>query len=183
MGHTKDSKDSKAALAEAERARINAAPVDQAAPPAYTVEGEPGSIPGEDLTPALGGLSLEETSLGTPSPDACLAHLRLLYAFQVLKNEIGYKNGIFDIWDERAVGGNPQVLAALREKRWALYVARAVDRYASWWQSFVPDMLLESDMIEPGVEGRDGRYAKFTSEAKPVRWTDEMLPPLGKMKS
>ncbi|KAH6686648.1 hypothetical protein F5X68DRAFT_11359 [Plectosphaerella plurivora] len=178
LGSSKDAKPSKAALAEQERAQRGPRAVQQVAPPAYTaVEEAPASVD-DVLTPALGGLSLTEALPGKPSGDACLAHLRLLYAFQVLKNEVGYHDGLFDIWDERAVGGNPQILAALREKRWALYVARAVDRYTAWWHSFVPEMLREADMVAPGVQGREGRYDQFTKEAKAAQWTEDMLPPI-----
>lgn len=195
MGFLSSSKDkkskaaeAKAAEAEAERTQ-NAGPraVQQIAPPAYSAQDDAAAAPAvlppadtDELTPALGGLSLAEPPSPTPSQDACLAHLRLLYTFQVLKNEIGYRDGLFDVWEERAVGGNPQVLAALREKRWALYLARAVDRYTAWWQSFVPDMLRESDMVAPGVEGREGRYHGFAKEAVPAQWTEDMLPPPGR---
>jgi hypothetical protein len=181
LGSSKDAKPSKAAVAEQERAQSGPRSVQQIAPPAYTVQEEAGSQVGDALAPALGGLSLTEALPGKPSPDACLAHLRLLYAFQVLKNEVGYNDGLFDIWDERAVGGNPQILAALREKRWALFVSRAVDRYTAWWHSFVPEMLREADMVAPGVEGREGRYDQFTKEAKAAQWTEDMLPPIGEL--
>ncbi|CRK11061.1 hypothetical protein BN1708_010005 [Verticillium longisporum] len=149
-------------------------------PPAYSAEPRNDAAPSAiavDLAPALGELNLSGTAAARPTPDACLAHLRLLFAFQVLKNEVGYTDGLWEIWDERAKG-SAQVLAALREKRWALYVARAVDRYGAWWQSFVPDMLLEADLVTPGVVGRTSRYVGFVQEAKPMKWTEEMLPPL-----
>ncbi|KAH6690175.1 hypothetical protein EV126DRAFT_483533 [Verticillium dahliae] len=163
------------------RAAATKPPADNTgAPPAYSVEPKNDAAPSAiavDLAPALGELSLSGAAAGKPTPDACLAHLRLLFAFQVLKNEVGYTDGLWEIWDERAKG-SAQVLAALREKRWALYVARAVDRYGAWWQSFVPDMLLEADLVTPGVVGRTSRYVGFVQEAKPMKWTEEMLPPL-----
>lgn len=166
------------------RAAATKPPADNTgAPPAYSVEPKNDAAPSAiavDLAPALGELSLSGAAAGKPTPDACLAHLRLLFAFQVLKNEVGYTDGLWEIWDERAKG-SAQVLAALREKRWALYVARAVDRYGAWWQSFVPDMLLEADLVTPGVVGRTSRYVGFVQEAKPMKWTEEMLPPLGKL--
>ncbi|KAI3555064.1 hypothetical protein CABS01_11525 [Colletotrichum abscissum] len=129
-----------------------------------------------------------------PTQDACLAHLRLLTAFNRLKTETGYRDGLWDIWDARAgttitpmkhtgtrngdgdsngtkseehnhkttkrapmdpdTGIKPELdldsLIRLREKRWAIYLGRAVDRYAAWWRSFGPDMLLESDMLVIG---------------------------------
>ncbi|KAG7042513.1 alpha-ketoglutarate-dependent sulfonate dioxygenase [Colletotrichum scovillei] len=128
-----------------------------------------------------------------PTQDACLAHLRLLTAFNRLKTETGYRDGLWDIWDARADTTTPMkhretpnvdgsgknsdnhnhktgkkapigpdtevghdleldILIRLREKRWAIYLGRAVDRYAAWWRSFGPDMLLESDMLVIGSE-------------------------------
>lgn len=179
FGRSKD-KDNKAALAEAERSR-SSNPHSDAAPPVYTTEAGGNSLPAdaEAIAASLGNLSLDEASPGKPAPDACLAHLRLLFAFQVIKNEVGYRDGLFDMWDERA-RGSPQVVSKLREKRWALYVARAVDRYTAWWNSFVPDMLLEGDMVAPGIADREGRYDAFVTEARPAQWTEDMLPPLGR---
>ncbi|KAM0277349.1 hypothetical protein ACHAQH_005865 [Verticillium albo-atrum] len=171
----------KARLAQQDRQAAAQPPADDShALPAYSVQAGDDTLPSAiavDLVPALGGLSLNGAPAARPTADACLAHLRLLFAFQVLKNEVGYTDGLFEIWDERAKG-NVKVVAALREKRWALYVARAVDRYTAWWRSFVPDMLLEADLVSPGMVGRTGRYMGFAKEAEPMRWTEGMLPPL-----
>ncbi|KXH32314.1 hypothetical protein CSIM01_05736 [Colletotrichum simmondsii] len=128
-----------------------------------------------------------------PTQDACLAHLRLLTAFNRLQTGTGYRDGLWDIWNARAsttattpmkhtdtrnsdgsgknsdkyktskeAPTNPDtelerdldldILIRLCEKRWAIYLGRAVDRYAAWWRSFGPDMLLESDMLIIGSE-------------------------------
>ncbi|TQN70022.1 hypothetical protein CSHISOI_05456 [Colletotrichum shisoi] len=104
-----------------------------------------------DLSAALGAVSLGPTPPhGTDSTeDTCLAHLRLLTAFNRLEKETGYRDGLWEIWDSRAkianAGGgndkaaaaaaagtlNPDVLVKLREKRWAVYVGRAVDQAIS----------------------------------------------------
>lgn len=160
------------------------------APPAYTPET---SRPLTDLSTTFTTLTL--SSSPTPTPDACLAHLRLLTALQRLKTETGYRSGLWEIHDSRAATANPSpanlkaadvgasaqlnedILVKLREKRWAVYVARAADRYASWWASFVPDMLRERDMVDPGP-GREDRYEGFTG-SRPMVWNADMLPPLG----
>ncbi|TID04052.1 Glycine-rich domain-containing protein 1 [Colletotrichum higginsianum] len=163
-----------------------------APPPAYgAATPQPSGSGPLDLPAVLGAVSLGPTPPhGTdPTEDACLAHLRLLTAFNRLKNETGYRDGLWEIWDSRAnVGGgndkaaaaagtpNPDVLVKLREKRWAVYVGRAVDRYAVWWRSFVPDMLLERDMVDPPEERRD-RYEGFP-RSEPMVWNADMLPPL-----
>ncbi|KAF6797079.1 alpha-ketoglutarate-dependent sulfonate dioxygenase [Colletotrichum musicola] len=164
------------------------------APPAYGSETtfRPLALP-SDLSTSFNTLSLNPTS--TPTPDTCLSHLRLLTALQRLKNETGYRSGLWAIHDSRAATANPSpaasnskaaeassgplnedVLVRLREKRWAVYVARAADRYASWWASFVPDMLLEKDMVDPRP-GREDRYEGFTG-SRPMVWNADMLPPL-----
>ncbi|KAI1880428.1 hypothetical protein JX265_002049 [Neoarthrinium moseri] len=111
-----------------------------------------------------------------PTVDTCLVHLKLLRAFEQLKSKIGYTDGLWEIWDSRALG-NVEVLAKLREKRWALYVARAVDRYQAWWKSFVPDMLTEKDILKRSPEGNPSRYAQFAAAHEPMRWTKDILPP------
>lgn len=151
-----------------------------ACPPAYNVlEGSTSIEAAEAALPsALSTLALLPPS-STPNVDTCLAHLKLLYVFEKLKVRIGMTNGLWDIWDSRAYNAGSDaardpkdVLALLREKRWALYVARAVGRYEAWWSIFVPDMLTDSDM----VEGKE-KYLNFT-ESQPTIWREDMLPPL-----
>lgn len=132
----------------------------------------------DDLATHFGSLNLSKTTMSVmPDPDSCLAHLRLLAAFEKLKNQVGLQDGIWDIWDKRAASADNSldVLVKLREKRWAIYVARAVDRYEAWWRSFESDMLLEEEMA---VGAGEERYSEFT-EAKPASWRANMLPPLG----
>ena len=91
-----------------------------------------------------------------PTADECLAHLKFLFAVHALKEDIGYTDGVFGLYDALAAvpddvvniplnlpdkQGPPATdderyrarLAQVREKRWALYVARAADRYEAWW--------------------------------------------------
>ncbi|KAF4832764.1 Glycine-rich domain-containing protein 1 [Colletotrichum tropicale] len=157
------------------------------APPAYT------SDPPSSLTDPLENLSIAQSPTAIPTEAHCLAHLRLLYAFNRLKTEKGYRNGLWNIFDSRAGSQTSahdskkaaipdpaepsiDILVKLREKRWAVYVARAVSRYEAWWSSFVPDMLLENDMLDPD-EGRKDRYEGFVRREGMV-WNADMLPPL-----
>ncbi|KAI8208595.1 hypothetical protein K4K53_013322 [Colletotrichum sp. SAR 10_77] len=157
------------------------------APPAYT------SDPPSSLTNPLENLSISQSPTAVPTEAHCLAHLRLLYAFNRLKTETGYRNGLWNIFDSRAgpqasatngknatipdpAEPNVDILVKLREKRWAVYVARAVSRYEAWWSSFVPDMLLEKDMLDPD-EGRKDRYEGFVRREEMV-WNADVLPPL-----
>jgi len=165
-------------------------------PPSYDALSNAPALSPEDIDQLNSGFS----SLSLPSvahevnPDTCLAHLKLLFAFHNLQETIGYTNGLWDIHigpqsdsmvlqDIRDVNDETkQLLIVLREKRWAIYVAKAVDRYEAWWNSFAKSPLTETDMCEDSV-----KYGAFTSDnhvdtAQPF-WNDSMLPPLGEWTS
>lgn len=153
--------------------------------PVYSHEGDsrlPPSDSNLEVTEKQ-GLGLNEDPLAfeaIPSVEACLTHLKLLRAFEGLKQKVGYTDGLWDIWDSRAQG-KLDILVKLREKRWALYVARAVNRYEVWWQSFVPRMLLEKDMIKQPGGTESSTYEGFVSQSEHIRWTTDILPPPGKL--
>jgi hypothetical protein len=80
---------------------------------------------------------------------------------------------------ERMRSKNLETLSEIREKRWALFVARAVDRYEVWWQAMVKitgaTPLKEHDMT-PGY----AKYSEFPSNTHgTMHWDEGMLPPLG----
>ncbi|TGJ78484.1 hypothetical protein E0Z10_g10278, partial [Xylaria hypoxylon] len=161
-----------------------------AAPPSYNATLATNMSP-EDVDQ----LNLAFSSLEVPlvaetvTADICLAHLKLLFAFQSLKEAVGYTDGLWQIHDSRVfpagkgTGGlqdtdklddeTKKNLSLLREKRWALYVARAADRYEAWWNSFPKNPLLEQDMAEDTA-----KYTSFASKP-PIKnpWKVE-LPPL-----
>ncbi|KAL2255371.1 hypothetical protein VTK26DRAFT_3506 [Humicola hyalothermophila] len=143
-----------------------------------------------------------------PSVDTCLAHLKLLFAIQNMKEDIGFTDGLWGLWDARA-GPNSQMasllsrpgvdkghapapaigermqdktlaaLSKIREKRWALFVAQAVDRYEAWWRALTTGLqarpLCEQDMtMAPSVV-----YSHFpTDTSATLAWGEQMLPPL-----
>jgi hypothetical protein len=136
-----------------------------------------------------------------PEPDTCLAHLKLLFAFQNLKEDVGYTDGLWGLWDTRAEGhmmvtdegevvesievnsnlkDDKQrllILSKIREKRWAIFVARAVDRYEAWWNSLTEGpRLTEGDMDIPNSPA----YADFPKGHDFEYWKTRTLPPLGK---
>lgn len=132
-------------------------------------------------------LDLNPDTYEGPTVDTCLAHPKLLSAFDKLRRRMADYEGLWDIWNSRAQNANPSalnvdgraddILAKLREKRWSIYVVRAVDRYEAWWQSFVPRMLLEDDML---ATSSTSAYESFTSTDQLMCWTTNILPPLGK---
>lgn len=177
-----------------------------APPPAYTdsttqngVVG--GGDSGVDITAAFANLSLDQTPKD-PQVDTCLAHLKLLHAIQSMKEDVGYTDGLWNIWDSRAdAEGDIDVddaqesealpsgkknnkrtpdddrkirLSKIREKRWALFVARAVDRYEAWWATFPQAMLRENDM----VDGSGSVYHEFVYPKTCMKWTAATIPPL-----
>ncbi|KAM0254560.1 hypothetical protein ACHAQJ_006666 [Trichoderma viride] len=132
------------------------------------------------------------------SEDTCLAHLKFLHAIQTMKEEVGYTDGLWDLWNSRGKWALDDLRAdadlsmirslekastntvtqagqsRIREKRWALFVARAVDRYEAWWNTLVEtDMLTEQDMAAPDSY----KYMQFPTSRRLV-WEEKMLPPL-----
>lgn len=175
-----------------------------APPPAYTTvagNGESSHNPAAghndvDLSAAFSNLSLDANS-ETPDVDTCIAHLKLLFAFQSMKEDVGYSDGLWNIWDSRAdsdielssadheaLGARNEKrlpederklkLSKIREKRWALFVARAVDRYESWWASLPQTALREDDMNKEAPS----LYNNFVTEKRKWPWASHMLPPL-----
>ncbi|KAJ6783587.1 hypothetical protein PWT90_08463 [Aphanocladium album] len=128
----------------------------------------------------------------------CLAHLKLLHALQAMKEDVGYTDGLWGIWDSSVMDGKGLVIdseelesdkektqlteaegkqmmmSKLREKRWAIFVARAVDRYEAWWNSQDITMLTEDDM---SVQDGDN-YMRYPSTNRKFAWRMSNLPPL-----
>ncbi|KAK4462347.1 glycine-rich domain-containing protein 1 [Cladorrhinum samala] len=180
---------------------------DEALPPTYSAEhaGQP-EMDSANLAAAFENLNLSSQP-SNPTIETCLAHLKLLFAIQSMKEDVGYTDGLFGLWDSRAgaldqlaPAGSPgadgktaavedeshqeerqKILAALsliREKRWALFVARAVDRYAAWWNTLPGRPLSEKDMDEVGSAHFDQFPTTDATSALDWTWTEERLPPL-----
>ncbi len=129
----------------------------------------------------------------------CLVHLKLLHAINAMKEDVGYTDGLWGIWDSLVTDSKgysldptgihsdnekakmtedeekKMMLSKLREKRWAIFVARAVDRYEAWWNAQEIMMLTEGDMTV-----KDGdNYMRFPSTSRKFDWQVSTLPPLG----
>ncbi|RSL98792.1 hypothetical protein CDV31_012423, partial [Fusarium ambrosium] len=168
------------------------------APPPYEETAGAPARPDVDPVASFADLKIDSQP-HDPDPDTCLAHLKLLFAFQALKEDVGYTDGLFGIWDSRADGAitvaeNGEVeehvradgdvpddeekrkaLSKIREKRWALFVARAVDRYEAWWNSLTGGRpLTEKDM----EESRTTAYEAFALRKEHNYWSKKALPPL-----
>ncbi|KAM0818606.1 hypothetical protein AB5N19_04418 [Seiridium cardinale] len=144
-------------------------------PPAYSA-GQRGSIAGPSrLNSGFSTRSLSSTPQH-PETGSCFVHLKLLFTFQNLKDDVGYSDGLWGLWDANypATPSNPnQALASVREKRWAVFVARALDRYEAWWNSLGGQFLTERDMEKDRT-----RYLNFMANWEPMRWNEDNMPPL-----
>ncbi|RMJ12454.1 hypothetical protein CDV36_007923, partial [Fusarium kuroshium] len=70
--------------------------------------------------------------------------------------------------------GRSLALSKLREKRWAIYVARAVDRYEAWWSSMFQLSLKTSQLSET----HSPAHSAFHSKGDILDWNNTILPPL-----
>lgn len=183
-------------------------PANGEAPPGYTPtapelpNGQPDPSSNIDITASFANLAISaEPPTGIPSVDTTLAHLKLLHAIHSLKEDVGYTDGLWGLWDDRAdkdtdiiLDGampsevkldslskdekNKLALSRLREKRWAIFLARAVDRYEAWWNAITrqKEMLIETDMMKT----HGSKYIDFPTSGAPLPWSDDNIPPLGK---
>lgn len=152
---------------------LNPPPPEQQPPPTYSVNPS-------DLTAAFSNLTLNLTSR-TPTENQCIAHLKLLEAFHQLREDVAMTNGLFGIHDDLVPAGvleneRLEILRRIREKRWAVYVARAALRFEKWWRTSVEPgavMIRQTDLdaIHPIVSGEKGEDSWGMSK--------ENLPPLG----
>jgi hypothetical protein len=152
---------------------------DKSPPPAYTEE-EPADFP--PLPALVDFKDAGQSHTSTVTNTQCIAHLKLLSVFADLRAAISTDNGLFGIHDSIAdrfldEQSKNQALARIREKRWAVYTTRAVDRYTNWWHNCAlssgtalsVDILLQSN------------YAAITKPRTPVVWSSKDLPPLGEL--
>ncbi|KAK3059736.1 hypothetical protein LTS18_010164, partial [Coniosporium uncinatum] len=109
-------------------------------PPAYSAEAPPPQDLPLDLSLRLEQLKLGPKPSQYPTGDECTAHLKLLEAIHQLREEIANGDGLFGISSLQSSGSEEGVQKLLRvcEKRWAVYVNRAVDRFARWYEACVP---------------------------------------------
>ncbi|KAF2267846.1 hypothetical protein CC78DRAFT_511594 [Lojkania enalia] len=82
-------------------------------------------------SPVLQHLDFTPSPLELPTAIECIAHLKLLHAFAKLRHEIGNREGLFGI----DIGAKPDLAERIREKRWTVFVTKAVDRFAIWWET------------------------------------------------
>lgn len=148
-------------------------PSEQQSPPSYSMN-QP------DLTAAFSNLTLNLAS-PVPTTDQCIAHLKLLEAFHQLREDVAMTDGLFGIKDSMVPSSGLEserndILRKIREKRWAVYVAKAVARFERWWQTSV-----EYGAVMIRQTERDEKFPSVVAEVEKGGWslTKEQLPPLG----
>jgi hypothetical protein len=160
--------------------RIASSSSDQ--PPTYTAQDSNTNAPSaSDLSAAFSSLNLSTNPSPLPTPETCLAHLKLLHTLQTLKQDIGYTDGLFGVWDAKAERAEKrdETLSKLREKRWVLFIARAVERFQAWWTGFLCPLNNSKRLECKEIDPSNMRFVKFPERGAPITWTGEMLPPLG----
>ncbi|KAH7403060.1 hypothetical protein BKA64DRAFT_668255 [Cadophora sp. MPI-SDFR-AT-0126] len=164
----------------------------QGAPPSYDQLASPANPPSyaatknatgefdDELDASFSSLTIAQDAPAFPEADQCLAHLKLLSSFHALKEDVGYTDGIFGLYDAKCemAKNRDASLAKMREKRWALYIARAAERFQDWWLKVLclmePSSRLEGKDIATGA----AHFTGFTKAGRARQWTLEMLPPL-----
>lgn len=110
----------------------------------------------------------------TVAIDECIIHLKFLSAIAKLRYFIKGTDKLFGIHDIEAKNfADPrkqaQAAARIQEKRWAVYVARAVDRFTVWWQTCLPSL-------------NTSRISTLdSSSGTKIIWSANTMPPLGKL--
>lgn len=128
------------------------------------------------------GLDNGDEKYNFPTSDETIAHLKLLECFYRLRQTIGSTDGLFGISDSLVTGPGIDAseleqlesLSQLAEKRWSIYVSRAVDRFDVWIRNFVPDQQMASlDWMQKG-----GLQAVYYQSPPPLDFSKDNLPPI-----
>ena len=116
----------------------------------------------------------------TVSADECAAHLELLELFADLRDGVAHHDGLFGLWNVTASsrGTQNRDLGELREKRWAVYVARAVDRFEAWYSACVRKEEINSKIAAITVHAVNRQNLHFARDRAVAEWAPERLPPL-----
>jgi hypothetical protein len=152
------------------------------APPDYAAPAALDAPAADVLNAAFANLKIsEQDNLAFPDANLCLAHLKLLTVFHNLKEDIGYTDGLFDLWDSRCdiAENRGEALAKTREKRWALYIARAVERFQEWWLKVLCRQEESTRLTRNEMAASNRRFIDFPKTGLIRRWDTAGLPPIG----
>lgn len=133
-----------------------------------------------DLNASFSKLELDNQT-PKPTADQCVAHLKFLEALNQLRESVASSDGLYGIYDnfvELTDKGtrNPVKMAKICEKRWAIFVNRAVSRFEWWWRTCtgpILPMITESEVTSK-------QFQTVAQQGKPLQFTLDNLPPLGR---
>lgn len=146
---------------------------DPDAPPGYQAEA---MGPPPDLAASFAKLDLHREER-KPTPDQCIAHLKLLEAIAQLREDVGSTDGLYGLFDHLADGADEpdKVKGKIREKRWAVYVVQAAQRFERWFQSIEKsDRMMTLQIME------SEQYNEIHKVSRALEFHKNSLPPLGK---
>lgn len=95
--------------------------------------GETSILPEQDQSVEYSNTGV--SSIQTTTPKECIDHLRFLTALANLQHYIRAKDGLFGINHPGRHFDDPAINSRVEEKRWQVYVSRAVERFKEWWIS------------------------------------------------
>ncbi|PGH30144.1 hypothetical protein GX50_07078 [[Emmonsia] crescens] len=121
-----------------------------------------------------------------PTTDECIVHLKLLAAIADLRDEVSAIDGLFGLSDSlfdkfSSEDDKYKAAAMIREKRWQIYVARAVDRFETWFHRCIATDggmgLFNGTVTVDDIENGQ-KYSKITDWDAMIVLTVDTLPPL-----
>ena len=155
--------------------------ISEAPPPDYQADDD--TVEPPDYTAGFANLSISDAPTSAiPSVEETIAHLKTLECFSRLRQSIASTDGLFGIENATIVDiartsslasgeGADELLPRLAEKRWAVYITRAVDRFDAWVSAAVP-AISKPTMAE--IE-RDGATDQITKPS----YVKTAMPPIG----
>ena len=154
-------------------------PNDSPPPPTYAQGDFNRDVP--DITAAFSNLNLAPSA--KPTPDICIAHLKLLEAFHQLREDVAFEDGRFGINDAYADAApskqeRSELLIKIREKRWQVYVWKASERFEKWWTTCVEATDERNRLL--GQSKIPVYFKQSPDVGERLAWTKDCLPPLGK---
>lgn len=178
----------KEALAEAERNRSSQS---ESPPPGYSEDApdydQDNILDPPDITAGFKNLNISADSRNSfPQPEETIAHLKVLECFYRLKQSVGSYDKLFGISNGAVTRhGLPETdktaeaLSKLAEKRWAIYLQRAVDRFEQWRAAVTPDAhMITRKNLE--LLGSDGSLLEesYTDGQQRLKFDKTNMPPV-----
>ena len=160
-------------------------------PPAY--DQLESSEPAQLLSSQLAGASISELDVRSQVPNVSqtICHLKLLNAIHRLKERISQTDGLFGLFDlpqdepsdsfDDLKHARVLLRLRIREKRWAVYVQRAADRFSRWWRA-MRKTSKDRHMLNVGrLRGEQGEVLSCVRQDNSAApdWLHGKLPPLG----